>query len=170
MYFFIIGDWNAKVGNWEIPGVVGKFGLRVQYESQQRLTEFCQENALVIANTLFQQYKRWLYTWILPDGQYWNQINYILCSQRWRSSIQSAKARPGLDCDWDHELLIAKVKSLSCVRLFTTPWTVAHQAPTSMEFSRQECWSRLPFPFPGDLPDPGIKPRSPALQAEHIFT
>ena len=59
-----------------------------------------------------------------------------------------------------------KVKSLSRVRLFATPWIVAYQAPPSMGFSRQECWSGLPFPSPGDLPDPGIKPRSPALQAE----
>ena len=60
---FIIGDWNAKVGSQEIPGVTGKFGLGGQNEAGQRLTEFCQENALVIANTLFQQYKRRLYTW-----------------------------------------------------------------------------------------------------------
>ena len=58
-----------------------------------------------------------------------------------------------------------KVKSLSCVRLLATPWTVAHQAPPSMEFSRLECWSGVPFPSPGDLPNPGIKPRSPASQA-----
>ena len=66
---FIIGDWNAKVGSQEIPGVIGKFGLRVQNEAGQRLIEFCQENALVIANTLFQQHKRRLYTWISPDVQ-----------------------------------------------------------------------------------------------------
>ena len=80
---FIIGDWNAKVGSQEIPGVTGKFGLGVQNEAGQRLTEFCQENALVIANTLFQQCKRRRYTWTSPDSQYQNQINYILCSQRW---------------------------------------------------------------------------------------
>ena len=67
---FIIGDWNAKVGSQEIPGVTGKFGLGVQNEAGQRLTEFCQENALVIANTLFQQHKRRLYTWTSPDGQH----------------------------------------------------------------------------------------------------
>ena len=59
---FIIGDWNAKVGSQEVPGVTGTFGLRIQNEAGQRLTEFCQENTLVIANTLFQQYKRRLYT------------------------------------------------------------------------------------------------------------
>ena len=79
---FIIGDWNAKAGSQEIPGVTGKFGVVVQYEAGQRQTVFCQENALVIANTLFQQHKRRLYTWTSPDGQHQNQIDYILCSQR----------------------------------------------------------------------------------------
>ena len=78
---FIIGDWNPKVGSQEILGVTGKFGLGVQNEAGQRLIEFCQENALVIANTLFQQHKRILYTWTSPDGQHRNQIDYILCSQ-----------------------------------------------------------------------------------------
>ena len=67
---FFIGDWNAKVGNQEIPGVAGKFGLGVQNEAGQRLTEFCQANALVMANTIFQQHKRRLYTWTSPDGQF----------------------------------------------------------------------------------------------------
>ena len=67
---FIIGGWNAKVGSQEIPGVTGNFGFGVQNEAGQRLTEFCQENALVVANTLFQQHKRRLYTWTSPDGQH----------------------------------------------------------------------------------------------------
>ena len=75
---FIIGDWNAKVGSQEMPGVTGKFGLEVQNEAGQRLTEFCQENALVIANTFFQKHKRRLYTWTSPDGQCQNQTDYIL--------------------------------------------------------------------------------------------
>ena len=75
---FIIGDWNTKVESQEISGVTGKFGLGVQNEAGQRLIEFCQENALVIANTLFQQHKRRLYTWTSPDGQHRNQIDYIL--------------------------------------------------------------------------------------------
>ena len=83
----------------------------MQNEAGQRLIEFCQENALVIANTLFQQHRIGLYTWTSPDGQYRNQIDYILCSQRWRSSIQLAKARPGADYGSDHELLIAKVRT-----------------------------------------------------------
>ena len=85
---FIIGDWNAKVGSQETPGVTGKFGLGIQNEAGQRLIQFCQENAVVIANTLFQQNKRRLYTWTSPNNQHQNQIDYILCSQRWRSSIQ----------------------------------------------------------------------------------
>ena len=67
---FIIEDWNAKVGSQETPGITGKFGLGMQNEAGQRLVEFCQENALVIANTLSQQYKRRLYTWKSPDGQH----------------------------------------------------------------------------------------------------
>ena len=107
---FIIGDWNSKVGSQETSGVTGKFGLGVQNEAGQRLTEFCQENTLVIANTLFQLHRRRLYTWTWPDGQYRNQTDCILCRQKWRSSIQSAKTRPGADCESDHELLIAKFR------------------------------------------------------------
>ena len=107
---FIIADWNVKVGSQEIPGVTGKFRLEVQNKAWQRITGFCQENALVIANTLFQQHKRRLYTWTSPDGRHQNQIDYILCKQRWRSSIQSAKTRPGGDCGSDTKLLIAKFR------------------------------------------------------------
>ena len=76
----IIGDWNAKVGSQETPGVTGQFGLGMQNEAGQRLIEFCQENALALANTLFQQHKRRLYTWASPDGQHKNRNDYILCS------------------------------------------------------------------------------------------
>ena len=76
---------------------------------QGNLAEFYQENALVIANTPFQQHKKRLYTWTSPDGQHRNQIDYILCSQRWRSSIESAKTRLGADCGSD-ELLITKFR------------------------------------------------------------
>ena len=75
-----MADWSAKVGSQE-TGVTGKFGLGIQNEAGQRLMEFCQENALVIANTLFQQHKRRLYTWTSADGQHQNQIDYVLCSQ-----------------------------------------------------------------------------------------
>ena len=107
---FITGDLNAKVGSQETPGVTGKFGLGIRNEAGQRLIEFCQEKTLVIAKTLFQQHKRRFYTWISPDGQHRKQTDYILCSQRWRSSIQSAKTRPGADCGSDHQLLIAKFR------------------------------------------------------------
>ena len=93
-----------------MAGVTGKFGLKVQNEAGQRLTEFCQKNALVMTHTLFQQHKRRLYTWTLPDGQYQNQIDYILCSQRWRNSIQLTQIRHGADCGSDHQLLIAKFR------------------------------------------------------------
>ena len=96
---FIIGDWNAKVGSQETPRVTGKFGLGVQNEAGKRLIEFCQENALVIANTLFQQHKR-LYTWTSPDGQHRNHIDYILCSQRWTNSIQQKQ---------DQEVTVAQI-------------------------------------------------------------
>ena len=98
---FIIGDWNTKVDNQEYQGVTSNFGLGVQNKAAQRLTELCQENTLVIANTLFQRHKRQLYSWTSPDGQYQNQIDYILCSQRWRSTIQSAKQ--------DQELTVAQI-------------------------------------------------------------
>ena len=107
---FIIENRNAKVGCQETPGVRGKFGPGLQSEAGQRLIEFCQENALVIANTLFQKHKRRLYTWMSTDGQHQNQIYYIICTQRWRSSLQSAKTRLGTDCGLDHELLIAKFR------------------------------------------------------------
>ena len=100
---------NVKIVSQEIPGITGKFGLGVQNEAGQSLIEFCQENALVIENTLFQQHKRF-YTWTSPDGQHRNQIDYILCSQRWRSSVQSAKTRLGADCGSDYEFLIAKIR------------------------------------------------------------
>ena len=99
---FITGDWNAKAGSQETPGVTGKFGLGIRNEAGQRLIEFCQENALVIANTLFQQHKRRLYTWISPDGQHQNKIDYILCSQRWRSHLYSQQKQ-------DRELTVAQI-------------------------------------------------------------
>ena len=92
-------------------------------EAGQRLIEFCWENALFIANILFQQHKRRLYTWTSPDGQYQNQIDYILCSQRWRSSLQSTKTRPGADCGSDYELLFAKFRiKLKKVEKTTRPF------------------------------------------------
>ena len=120
---FIIGDWNIKGGNQETPGITGKFGLGVQNEAGQRLIELCKENALVIANTLFQQHKRRLYTCTSPDGQHRNHIGYVLCHQRWRSSTQSAKTRLGADCSSGHELLITKLRlKLKKVGKITRPF------------------------------------------------
>ena len=101
---------ECKSRKSETPGVTSKFGLGMRNEAEERLIEFCQKNALVIANTLFQQHKRWLYTWTSPDGQYRIQIHYIICKERWRSSIQSENTRPGAGCGSDHELLIAKFR------------------------------------------------------------
>ena len=119
-----------------------------------------------IANTLFQQHNRRLYTWTSPDGQHQNQIDYILCSLRWRLSIQSAKTRPGADCGSDHKLLLAKftlklkkvgkttrtfryaaaaaAKSLQSCPTLCDPIDGSHQAPPSLGFSRQEHW-RIPW-------------------------
>ena len=101
LHYRVTGDWNAKLGIQETPEVTGKIGLGVQNEAGQRLIEFCQENTLVIANTFFQQHKRRLYIRTSPDGQHQNQIDYVLCSQKWRSSIHSAKQ------DW--ELTVAQI-------------------------------------------------------------
>ena len=91
----IIRDWSAKVGSQEIPGVTGKFGLGVQNEAGQRITEFCQENTLVIVNTLFQQHKRRLNTWTSPDGQYQNQIDYILLQPKMETLYTVSKSKTG---------------------------------------------------------------------------
>ena len=91
------------------------------------------------------------------------------CSYRWSQSTgKQSWEVSNLEIRNQQDLIWSEVKSLSRVRLFATPWTVAHQAPPPMGFSRQEYWSGLPFPSPGDLPDPGIKPRSPTLQADAL--
>ena len=99
---FIIGDWNAKVGSQETPGVIGKFGLGIWNEAGQRLIEFCQENALVIANTLFQQHKGRLYTWTSPDSQHRNQIDYIFVAAKDGEALYSQQKQ-----DW--ELTVAQI-------------------------------------------------------------
>ena len=98
---FIIGDWNAKVGSQETPGVTGKFGLGMRNEPGQRLIEFCQDNALVIASTLFQQHKKRLYTWISPDSQHQNQTDHILCNQNGEALHSQQKQ--------DQELTVAQI-------------------------------------------------------------
>ena len=98
---FIIGDWNAKVGSQEIPGVTGKFGLGLWNEAGQRLIEFYQENALVVASILFQQHKRRLYTRISPGGQHWNQTDYILTAKDGEALYSQQKQ--------DRELILAQI-------------------------------------------------------------
>ena len=98
---FIIGDWNAEVGSQETPGITGKFGLGVQNEAGQRLIEFCQENTLVIANTLFQQNKRGLYTLISLDGQYQYKIDYIFAAKDGEALYSQQKQ--------DQELTVAQI-------------------------------------------------------------
>ena len=98
---FIIRDWNAKVGSQETPWVTGQFALGVQNDAGQRLIEFCQENTLVIANTLFQQHKRRLYTWTSPDGQYQNQIDYIIAAKGGETLYSQQKQ--------DKELTVAQI-------------------------------------------------------------
>ena len=100
-------DWNAKVGSQETPGVTGKFGLGVKNEAGQRLREFCQENALVIANTLFQQHKRRLYTWTSPDGQHQNQIDYIFFAAKDGEALYSQQKQ-------DQELTVAQTMNSYC--------------------------------------------------------
>jgi len=106
----IMGDWNAKIGQGEEPGTVGRHGLGNRNEAGERLLEFCEENALVLANTYFELPERRLYTWTSPDGQCKNQIDYILGRRRWRSAFQSVKTRPDADCGSDHELLTATIR------------------------------------------------------------
>ena len=137
------------------------FGLGVQNEAGQRLIAFCQEKALVIANTLFEQHKRRLNTGTSPDGQHWNQVDYILCSQRWRSSIQSAKTRPGADCGSDHELLIAKFRlKLKKVGKTTRPFRYGlnqipydHTVEVTNRFKGLDLLDRIPEKLWTEVPD-----------------
>ena len=101
---FIIGDWNAKAGSQEIPGVTGKFGLGIQNEAGKTLTEFCQEWTLVLANIFFQQHKKQLYTWTSSDGQYRNQIDYILWAKKWKTIYNQQKQ--------NQELTVAHINSV----------------------------------------------------------
>lgn len=110
----IVGDFNAKVGDTKrddhIRNVVGKYGIGVRNERGERLINFCTENSFTITNTLYQQHIRRLYTWQSPDGNYRNQIDFILIRTRWRSSIRKVKTLPGAECGSDHRLLIAQFK------------------------------------------------------------
>ena len=130
---------ECKSRSQETPGVTGKFGFGVWNEARQRLIEFFQENTLVISNTLFQQHKRRHYRWTSPEGQHRNQVDYILCSQRWRSSIQSAKAKLGADCSSDHELRIARFRlKLKKVGKTTRPFRLWPKSNPLQLYSRSE--------------------------------
>ena len=97
---FIVGDWNAKVGSQETPGVADKFGLEIRNEAGQRLIEFCQENALVITNTLFQQHKRRLYTWTLPDGDdSWRRLLRVPWTARRSNQSILKEISPGISLE-----------------------------------------------------------------------
>ena len=144
---------NAKGGSQEIPGVTGKFGFRVQNEERQRLTEFCQENALVIANTLFQKCKRQLYTWTSPDSQHQIQTDY--------NSLQPKMEKL-------HTVNKNKIRSSVRSNSLQSHGLQPTRLPHPWGFSRQEYWSRLPFPSPRDLPHPGTEPWSPALHADSL--
>jgi hypothetical protein len=106
----LIGEWNCKIGKGEEPGMAGRYGLGNRNEAGEQMLEFCEENDLFLANTYVQQSERSLYTWTSPDGQYRNQIDYILGRRRWRSAFQSVKTRPDDECGSDHELLTATVR------------------------------------------------------------
>ena len=153
-------DWNAKVGSQKIPGIIGNFGLRVQNEVGQRLSEFCQENALVTANTRFQQHKRRLYAWTSPDGQYQNQIDYILFSQDGEAQFSQQKQ------DW--ELTVAQIMNsllpifrfkLKKVEKTTRPFSSVQFSCSVMSDSlrpNELQHSRLPCPSPA----PGVHSNS----------
>jgi len=107
----VMGDWSAKIGQTNIKSkIVGKFGLGERNERGDRLEDFCQANDFFISNTMFQQHPRRLWTWKSPGDNARNQIDYILMKRRWRSSLFSARTRPGADCGSDHQLLVAHMR------------------------------------------------------------
>ena len=111
---FVIGDFNAKIGachcHEEEKAVIGKFGLGERNKRGDNLVDFCISNDLVVANTLFQQHPRRLYTWQSPDGKTRNQIDFILVKRRWKSSVRISKTLPGADIGSDHQLLFANIR------------------------------------------------------------
>ena len=105
-----MGNWNSKVGSREIPGITGKCGLIVQKGNRSKVNRVLPRECIGHSKHPLPTHKTRLYTGTSPDGQHQNQIDYILCSQKWKRSIQSAKTRLGADCHSDHELLIAKFR------------------------------------------------------------
>ena len=107
---YVIGDWNVKVGQEETNGTTGVFGLGERNARGDQLVELCSRNYFQIMNTFFKLHARRLYTWRSPDQTTRNQIDYIICKIRWRSSVRRVTTLPGADCGTDHNLLIADVK------------------------------------------------------------
>lgn len=107
---YILGDWNAKVGKQPTQSVTGEFGLGERNDRGEYLIDFCVSNNLAVMNTFFKMHKRRLFTWTSPDKNTKNQIDYVICQQRWKSSICRVSTRPGADCGSDHNLLVAEVK------------------------------------------------------------
>jgi hypothetical protein len=120
----LMGDWNAKIGKGEESELVEKYGLGNRNEAGEWLLEFCEENALFLANTFFSQPERRLYTWTSPNGKYKNQIGYIIGRRRWRSTIQVVKTRLDANCGLDDELLTATVKIRLKNTQKTRKWTL----------------------------------------------
>ena len=107
----ISGDFNAKVGKqYRNSECNGKFGLGEENDRGTDLLEFCRSNNLVIANTLFEHHPRHLYTWISPDKNTRNQIDFVMINQKWKASLKNAKTKPGADCNSDHQLLIVDIQ------------------------------------------------------------
>ncbi|XP_041107422.1 craniofacial development protein 2-like [Polyodon spathula] len=111
---YIMGDFNAKVGSHEEVNIIGRCGLGERNDAGDHLVQFCHENHLRVSNTWFIQPKRHLYTWTAPNGQHCNQIDYILCSRCWKSSVLAIKTFPSADYGSDHELLVATIKVKFC--------------------------------------------------------
>ena len=120
---YVIGDWNATVGKQNTAGVTGSFGLGIRNERGDTMVDFCSRNSLVVMNTMFKQHARRLYTWKSPDKITRNQIDYILCTGRWKSSIKRVTTISGADCGTDNNLLIdiVKIKLKQTKRNKTTP-------------------------------------------------
>ena len=103
----IMGDMNAKVGKMTIPNrTCGSFGLGDQNKRGERLIEFCNANNMMIANTMFKHHPHHLYTWISPDSKIRKQIDFFIINQKWKSSVNNVKTRPGADCNSDHHELV----------------------------------------------------------------
>jgi len=109
----IMGDFTANVGRREpstVSSAIGLYGLGETNEASEQLEEFCLEHEMALANTMFKQHPRRLYTWTSPDGNTRNQIDYISIAQRWKTSLMNCRTYPGADCNTDHQLLVVTVK------------------------------------------------------------